>query len=115
MYSSQALPDTIYGCGTHRRTRPPSRRSSCRPIRSRAPSRARWATCGTRPGSPNVRPRASSARRRRSCGGWRTRATSRRFARWRASRASMATSWRWTSRKRASVLPLKGARAAPAW
>jgi len=48
MYGPRASADTIYGCGKRSRTRRQRCRSSCRPTRSPAPSRVRWATSGTR-------------------------------------------------------------------
>jgi len=114
MYGPEACADTIYGCGNRSRTRRRRCRSSCRLIRSRAPSRVRWATSATRRVSPSVPRRASSAPRRRSFGGWRTHATFHRSARWRGSRRSTATSCGSTSRRRARRSRSNGPRGAPA-
>jgi len=96
MDAPKALADTIYGCGTPSVTRHRARRSR-RPIRSRAPSRARWASSGTPPGCQSAQPRASSVRRRPNSAAWKTRATSPRCDRCRDSRACMATTSRSTS------------------
>jgi len=101
MYGPHAGADTIYGCGNRSRTPRRRYRRRCRPIRSRAPSRVRWATFGTRRVSPSAPRRASSAPHRRSSAEWRTRATFRRSDRSRGSRRSTATSWGSTSRRRA--------------
>jgi len=113
MYGPRASADTIYGCGNQSRTRLRRCRHSCRPTRSPAPSRVRWATSGTQPVSPSAPRHESSARRRRSFGGWKIRATCHRSVRSRGSRWSTATSWRSTSRRRARW-PLRRARAVPA-
>jgi len=101
MYAPHGVADTIYGCAIPRKTAPRRRRSSLRPTRSRAPSRARWATCGIRPGCRSAPPRASSARRRPSSAGWKTRATCRRWDRWPVSRRCTGTSSASSSRSAA--------------
>jgi len=101
MYAPWTVADTIYGCAIPRKTARRRRRSSCRRTRSRAPSPARWATCGIQPACRSAPPRASSARRRPSYAAWRTPATSHRCDRWPVSRRCTGTSSASSSRSAA--------------